>query len=323
MKYNARYWEKTEDRVLCKLCPHNCLIPLGKRGFCRARININNELISLNYGEVTAIALDPIEKKPLYHYKPGSYILSVSTYGCNMHCDFCQNYDLSQHDPFSRLISPKELVKIILKYDHNIGIAFTYNEPFIWYEYIYDCAKLLKTTNKDKDVVLVTNGFINPEPLKELLPYIDAMNIDLKSYNADYYRKICKATLEPVLETIKIAQENCFIEITTLIVTNENDNLEEIEKIAKFIASIDKDIPFHLSRYYPNYKMTTPPTPVSFMKQAKEVAEKHLNYVYVGNIPYEDRNTYCPNCKALVIDRTYGNFNQICPKCGTNIPLIV
>lgn len=323
MKYKARYWETFDDRVLCKLCPHDCLIPLGKRGFCRTRININNELISLNYGEVTALALDPIEKKPLYHYKPGSYILSVSTYGCNMRCDFCQNYELSQQDVYSRLISPKELVKLVMKHEHNIGIAFTYNEPFVWFEYIYDCAKLLKEAKQDKDVVLITNGYINPEPLKELLPYIDAMNIDLKAFSNDYYQKVCKASLEPVLETIKLAHANCFIEITTLIVTNENDNLTEIENIAKFIASVDKNIPLHLSRYYPNYKMTNPPTSVNFMKQAQEVAEKYLYYVYVGNIPYEDRNTYCPECKTLVIDRTYGSVHQTCPKCGLNIPLII
>jgi len=284
MKQKAMFYEKIGDKVHCCLCPHNCLIESGKLGKCNVRINDNGELFTENYGEITSLALDPIEKKPLNYFKPSTYILSAGTFGCNFKCDFCQNYSISQFKADSRFISKEDLVNTVLAAENSIGIAFTYNEPTIWYEYVYDCSKLLKEKDESKSVVLVTNGFINEEPLKKLLPYIDAMNIDLKSFNDNFYKNICDGRLKPVLKTIETAAKNCHVEITTLLVSGENDSAEEVEKIAKYIASIDKDIPLHLSRYFPNYKYKNPPTDIDFILKAEKIAKKYLNRVNIGNV---------------------------------------
>lgn len=181
-------------------------------------------------------------------------------------------------------MTKEELVETILNTPDNVGVAFTYNEPSIWYEYVYDCSKLLKQTNPDKAVVLVTNGYISQEPLIKLFPFVDAMNIDLKSFNSDYYKRLCEGKLTPVLKTIQTASKECHVEITTLLVSGENDRLEEVEQIAKYLNSIDRDIPLHLSRYFPNYKLENPPTDVKFLKKAGELASKYLNRVILGNI---------------------------------------
>lgn len=284
----AMYYNKLKDsKVHCVLCPHYCLISNGDLGKCNVRKNIKGELFTINFGEITSISMDPIEKKPLYFFKPGTSILSVGSFGCNLKCSFCQNYTIAQIEEFkghSNNVSPEELVDIILKRDDSIGIAFTYNEPSIWYEYVYEVSKLLKEKNPHKDVVLITNGFINEEPLRKLLPYVDGMNIDLKGFNNRYYNEICGGRLEPVLKTIEIAGKSTHIEVTTLLVTGENDNLEEVENIAKFLASVDKNIPLHLTRYFPTYKMNNPPTDLNFMYEAKKVADKYLNRVILGNI---------------------------------------
>ena len=284
----AMFYNKLgENTVHCVLCPHNCLIKEDDLGKCNVRRNIDGQLFTLNFGEITSISMDPIEKKPLHFYKPGTSILSVGSFGCNLKCSFCQNYSIAQIEEFSgnsNLASPEVLVDMILKRTDSIGIAFTYNEPSIWYEYIYEVSKLLKEKDKEKDVVLITNGFINEKPLRKLLPYIDAMNIDLKAFTNIYYNEICGGRLEPVLKTIEIAGKSIHIEVTTLLVTGENDNLEEVEDIAKFIASIDKNIPLHLTRYFPTYKMDNPATNLDFMYEAKEVAEQYLNRVKLVNI---------------------------------------
>lgn len=275
------------NKVHCVLCPHNCVIKENDLGKCNVRKNIDGKLFTLNFGEITSISMDPIEKKPLHFYKPGTSILSVGSFGCNLKCSFCQNYAIAQIEEFSgnsNSASPEVLVDMILKREDSIGIAFTYNEPSIWYEYIYEVSKLLKEKDKERDVVLITNGFINEEPFRKLLPYIDAMNIDLKGFNNTYYNKICGGRLEPVLKTIEIAGKSIHIEVTTLLVTGENDNLEEVENIAKFIARVDKNIPLHLTRYFPTYKMDSPSTNLNFMYEAKTVAEKHLNRVNLGNV---------------------------------------
>lgn len=284
MKTQAMFYEKLKDKVHCFLCPHNCVIAEGSYGKCSVRTNEGGELFAINYGEITSAAMDPIEKKPLYHFKPGSHILSVGSFGCNFACGFCQNYTISQAKPASRFVSGEELIDAALSIKDNIGIAFTYNEPSIWYEYVYDCAKLLKEAAPEKSVVLVTNGYISEEPLNMLLPYVDAVNIDLKSFNKEYYSKLCGGSLQPVLKSIETAAKACHVEVTTLLVTGENDSMEEVEKIAEFISSISPEIPLHLSRYFPRYKLNNPPTDIAFMKKAEETAKKYLRNVHLGNI---------------------------------------
>ncbi|HOB19162.1 MAG TPA: AmmeMemoRadiSam system radical SAM enzyme [Candidatus Atribacteria bacterium] len=285
MKVQARFYEKLKDKVHCFLCPHNCVIEKEGFGKCRVRINEGGDLYVINYGEITSLALDPIEKKPLHYFRPGTFILSAGTFGCNFTCGFCQNYEISQSRPPSESLTKEQLVQIILKTDSNTGIAFTYNEPAIWYEYVYDCARLLKKTDGRYAVVLVTNGYISEEPLKELLPYVDAMNIDLKGFSDDFYKRLCGGRLKPVLRTIETAiQASCHVEITTLLVSGQNDTLAEVERIAGYLGAIDKDIPLHLSRYFPRYKFKSPPTDIGFMREAEKAARKHLNRVLLGNV---------------------------------------
>ncbi|MFP4697769.1 MAG: AmmeMemoRadiSam system radical SAM enzyme [Eubacteriales bacterium] len=284
MKTKAKFYNSIKEDIHCYLCPHNCIIKEGNVGKCNVRLHEKGELYTLNYGDITALSLDPIEKKPLHYFKPSSQIISVGSYGCNMTCTFCQNYNISQTTVKGKYIPKEDLVDMIINTKDNIGIAFTYNEPSIWYEYIYDVSKLLKSKDNSSSVVLVTNGFISEEPLKELLPYVDAMNIDLKSFNQNYYKKICGASLKPVLNTIELAAKSCHIEVTTLLVSGENDSLEEIELISKFLSELDKTIPLHLSRYFPRYKMDNPATDINFMLKAKETADKYLDNIKLGNV---------------------------------------
>ncbi|MDF2612340.1 MAG: radical protein [Clostridia bacterium] len=284
MKTEALFYEKIKDKVHCFLCPHNCVIKDGHFGKCNVRIHEDGKLFTINYGEVTSISLDPIEKKPLYYFRPSTQILSVGSFGCNFTCDFCQNYSISQSVAQSTFVPKEDLVETVMTTKNNIGIAFTYNEPSIWYEYVYDSAKLLKEADKNASTVLVTNGYISEEPLKELFPYIDAMNIDLKSFSTRYYKDLCGGSLNPVLKTIEMAAKACHVEITTLLVTGENDSLEEVEEIARFLNTVNPDIPLHLSRYFPRYKLQSAPTDISFMRKAEETAGRYLHKVILGNI---------------------------------------
>jgi pyruvate formate lyase activating enzyme len=322
------FYERLEDNIRCRVCPHNCLISEGKFGICRVRTVKNGEPVSINYGEVTSAAVDPIEKKPLYHFKPSKNILSLGSFGCNMTCSFCQNYEISQGRPAAEFTSIEKLISLIPTIKNNVGVAFTYNEPMMWYEYMYEAAKKIKEHNKDTSIVVVTNGYINEEPLMKLLPYVDAMNIDLKGYTNKYYNKVCGAKLEPVLETIKRCNDNCHVEITTLLVSDENDSLEEVQEIAQFIASVNKDMPLHLSRYFPKYKMENEATNIETMLLAKEEAKKYLTHVYVGNVGGIDNNTYCPKCNAMLIERMgYSTKVNIkdgkCHSCGEKINIII
>jgi pyruvate formate lyase activating enzyme len=316
------YYEKKEKNIVkCHLCPHNCTIQDGNIGICKARKNINGILISLNYGKITSYAYDPIEKKPLYHFYPGSNILSIGSFGCNLACDFCQNWEIAHEDSLTMEIEDEDII-LLGKSRDSIGIAYTYNEPSISYEYVYHMAKLAKR-HKLKNV-LVTNGYINEEPLKQLLPHIDGMNIDLKSIEEDYYRRICKGKLEPVQKTIELAAKSTHVEITTLIIEGENDSDDEINRLAQWIRSIDKSIPLHLSKYFPAYKMKSPETTYDTLVRAKKIAKKYLDYVYIGNVWGIDNNTYCPNCSSQVISRyDRGEINGIrdrkCIKCGEKI----
>jgi pyruvate formate lyase activating enzyme len=284
MKIEARFYEKIDDKIHCFLCPHNCVIENGHFGKCNVRTHENGKLYTINYGEITSASLDPIEKKPIHYFRPHSNIFSVGSFGCNFRCSFCQNYSISQYRARSEYVTDENLVETTLSMKDNIGVAFTYNDPSIWYEYVYDCARLLKETDPNASVVLVTNGYFSEEPLKKLLPFVDAMNIDLKSFNNEYYRELCGGSLNPVLKAIEIAAKSCHVEITTLLVSGENDNLEDVEDIAKFISSIDKDIPLHLSRYFPRYKHENQPTDINFMRDAEKVAKKYLNRVKLGNV---------------------------------------
>lgn len=325
----AKFWEQLQgNRVRCRLCPQNCLIGEGKSGSCRARANHGGDLYSENYGKTSSIAVDPIEKKPLYHYKPSKLILSLGTFGCNLRCLHCQNYSISQQKVAARYFDPESVPPLINNFENNIGIAFTYNEPLIWYEYVHDVAKLVKEKQPDASVVLVTNGFINQEPLEELLPFVDAMNIDLKSFSDETYKKLCGGRLEPVLETIKTASKHCHLEVTTLLIPDTNDSEEEIREIARFLAGINENIPLHLSRYYPQFLLNKPATPKETLLRASGIAREHLNHVYIGNLPEADTNTYCPNCGKVLIERKYYHTKihlkePSCPRCGEAINIIL
>lgn len=284
MKMEAMFFERLKDKVHCYLCPHHCVIENGHTGKCNVRTHENGKLHTINYGEITSASLDPIEKKPLKFFRPSTSIFSVGSFGCNFTCGFCQNYRISQFRSESTFVSKEQLVHIVQTTENNTGLAFTYNEPSIWYEYIYDTAKLLKETDPNMAVVLVTNGYINEKPLKKLLPYIDAMNIDLKSFSSNYYQRLCGGKLEPVLKTIEIAATACHVEITTLLVSGENDHLEEVEKIALFLKNINHRIPLHLTRYFPRHRFDAPPTDTIFMTKAREVAQKYLSNVLLGNL---------------------------------------
>lgn len=284
MQKEAAYYEKQKSgKVQCLLCPKNCIIACGKQGFCRARKNIDGTLYSLVFGKTTGLAVDPIEKKPLYHFHPEEFILSLGTRGCNLACVFCQNWRISQNpNAYLEDITKEEIVAEAIR-RKTFGIAYTYNEPFIWYEFVRETAMLAK--GKGLENVLVTNGYVNPEPLEELLPFIGAMNIDLKAMDDQFYRSTCKATLDPVLNTIKRAKQSTHVELTNLIIPTLNDSNVQIEKLTEWVFNnTGADTPLHLSRYFPCYELNLPPTPVETLLRAKVIAEKKLKYVYLGNI---------------------------------------
>lgn len=276
MKEASFYKRFGTQSAKCLLCPHECTITNGHTGICRVRENIEGKLYANTYAKVSALALDPIEKKPLSRYKPGSHILSVGSMGCNFKCGFCQNYHLAHKVPPLKDVPVDELLNISDSLEESIGIAFTYNEPLIWYEYVYEVA----AKNK-KDTVLVTNGFINSEPLNKLLPHINAINIDLKSMNPDFYKKICRGSLSNVKQTIIAANNQTHVELTFLAIPYNNDSTDEMKELSKWIANIDKSIPLHIIPFRPMYKMTdTPPQSYKRLEELKHIAMKKLDYVY-------------------------------------------
>lgn len=331
MTKSALFWEKKEDgKVQCRLCPHNCLLEEGKTGLCLGRENQGGQLVTHNWGEVSSLALDPIEKKPLFHFYPGSYILSAGTYGCNFSCDHCQNWQISQRKALTDFIPPEILVRTAKeRMPLNIGIAYTYNEPLIWYEYVLDCAQLARKEGLKN--VLVTNGYINEEPLRQILPFIDALNIDVKAMKEDFYRRICKGKLAPVLRTVEICHEQgVHIEITNLLIPSLNDSEEDIRLLVDWLSSLDPTIPLHFTRYFPAYKMSLPPTPISTLIRAREIALEKLQYVYTGNVPYEEgETTFCPQCKRAVIKRAGMGVREMnlrgktCAFCGYELNIVV
>lgn len=282
----ARYYIKKDNgNVHCLLCPHNCHIKNNKKGICKVRINQDGDLFAESYGQISSFALDPIEKKPLYNYYPGSYILSVGSYGCNFSCSFCQNNSISFGIPETSYISPENLVNkaFSLKDSDNIGLAYTYNEPFMSYEYVLDCCKLIR--KKGMKNVLITNGYVQEAPLLEILPYIDAMNIDLKSFSQDFYKKICNGDVEYVKNTIELAANACHVEITCLVIPGLNDSPKEIEDMSLWLSNLSPEIPLHLTRFFPRYKMTDKErTPKATLVKLAEIANHHLKNVYLGNV---------------------------------------
>ncbi len=326
MKKEARYYIPSESgAVQCLLCPHNCRVSDGGTGICGIRINDGGKLYSLIYGELTAMAMDPIEKKPLYHFHPGSTILSIGTRGCNFKCSYCQNWNISQNaNARSDYYSPEQLVEKALE-NGSVGIAYTYSEPMIWFEYVMDCAALARKRGLKN--VLVTNGFVNPEPLDDYLELIDAMNIDLKNFREESHKKYQKGRLSPVLDTIKRSHGRCHLELTTLIVTGINDSLEEMEEIIDWIAALDRSIPWHVSRYHPGYRYDEPATDIDLILRVCDAAGRKLEHVYCGNISgsYGRSDTSCPACGAIVINRSgystrvTGLSEGKCVKCGYNL----
>ena len=315
--------------VVCTLCPHACQLDEGERGRCRGRFVQDGKLYAGNYGRVSSLALDPIEKKPLYHFYPGSLILSVGTIGCNLTCRFCQNWMIAQEDAETEELSPEDLVTLAIRYrpEGNIGIAYTYSEPVVWFDYILDTARLGK--EKGLKNVLVTNGYINPEPLEELIPYFDGVNLDLKGSDL-FYKTNCGGRLQPVLNTARKLAGRVHLEVTNLLLPGENDSEEDITSLVRFLADLDRKIPLHFSRYFPQYQMTLSSTPLSTLKTAFLLAKKELYYVYVGNIQDSKYSTtFCPECGEVWIVRRASSvmFSGIkeghCLRCGKEADIIL
>ena len=331
MPKEAMLYKKTEDsKVSCFLCSHHCLISDGKFGICGVRENRNGVLYTHAYGKLIARNIDPIEKKPLYHFLPGSRSFSVATIGCNFQCGFCQNWQISQATEAKTLgltpkeVSPEEVVNQA-KESGTESISYTYTEPTIFFEYAYEISQLAKEDGLFN--VFVTNGYMTKEAIQTIHPFLDAANVDLKSFRDDYYRKVCKGTLTPVLKSIELMKKlNVWVEVTTLVVPGENDSEEELMKIANFLAGLDISIPWHISRFYPQYKMEDREgTPMEILNQAYDIGKSAgLRYVYLGNVG-KGNNTYCYQCHRLLIERHgfsiegYQIREGRCPQCGSPI----
>lgn len=326
----AMLWESLgEGRVRCVLCAHRCTIPPGGRGVCQVRENRNGKLYSLVYGRLVSQALDPVEKKPLFHFLPGTGTLSLATVGCNFRCDFCQNHEISQfpREHGGRIVGepvePEEIVEAA-KETGARSISYTYTEPTVFFEFCRDVGRL--AAEEGLRNVFVTNGYMTEEALAEARGWLHAANVDLKSFSEDFYRRFCGASLQPVLETIaRMWEAGIWVEVTTLVIPGRNDSEEQLRWIAEFLVGISPDIPWHVSRFVPAYKAwDLPPTPLSTLRRAREIGlSAGLRYVYMGNVPGEGEDTLCPGCGRTLI-RRYGFFvlqNDLvegaCPHCGT------
>ncbi|TCL56042.1 pyruvate formate lyase activating enzyme [Hydrogenispora ethanolica] len=324
----ARYYEiLPEGQLICRLCPQQCRIAPEKSGFCRVRSHREGRLTAENFGRIASIALDPIEKKPLYHYYPCHSILSVGTIGCNLACRFCQNWQISREKAPTQSLDPAQLAGLAVRASRehgSIGLAYTYSEPGVWFEFLMATMPLLRERGLKN--VLVTNGFLQPEPWADLLEWTDAANIDLKGFDAGYYRRLCSGSLEPVLANIRAAAGRIHLELTTLIIPGENDRPEEIRALAQWIADLDPEIPLHLSRYFPNYQLTAPPTPLETMEEAHRIAREYLRFVYLGNTG-GGNDTRCPECGAVWVERNGYRTKLLsgadCPGCGRKVSLVL
>lgn len=326
------YEQLPEGKVHCRLCPHDCTFGPGKSGKCRVRKNVEGTLFSANYGQAGGYALDPIEKKPLYHFFPGTYILSAGAKGCNLKCEFCQNWQLAHGDHEEVDITPMGLVNALGRYQSYydvIGLAYTYSEPFMWYEFVLDACRLARKSGLKN--VIVTNGFIKEEPLQQLLPYVDALNIDIKAFNEEFYEKVAHGSLEPVLETAQAAKKcGCHVELTTLLIPGLNDSEGEIQSLVSWVATaLGRETPLHFSRYFPNYKLHLEPTPMETLTRARKMALTVLDHVYLGNAgPGDFVNTFCPECGTRIISRDSGHvevsslYDGNCTQCGQKLNII-
>lgn len=314
-----------EGVVKCKTCNHRCKIKPDKWGKCRVRKNDNGKLNVYNYGMVSSIAVDPIEKKPLYNFKPGSDVLSFGTVSCNFRCLHCQNYEIAFSDlnfPYLKEMTTKDIVKMVN--EKNVqGVAWTYNEPAIWHEFTLDSSKLVKKNNKNLYVIYVTNGYVTKESVDQHV--LDAANIDIKGFNERFYKKICKASLDKVLESTEyMYKKGIHIEITNLVIPGENDSNKDLKDFSDWVYSLGKEIPVHFSRFHPDHQMMDKPaTPIETLERAAKIAMKTgLEYVYLGNIwGHKLENTFCPNCEFKIIERD-GYLTKVniidkkCPECG-------
>ncbi|HDD46387.1 MAG TPA: AmmeMemoRadiSam system radical SAM enzyme [Candidatus Aenigmarchaeota archaeon] len=326
----AYHYIRLGNNVQCLLCPNQCILEHGERGRCRVRINNNGKLYTLVYGNPTAVHVDPIEKKPLFHFLPSTKAFSIATAGCNFRCLNCQNWQISQFPPEKTEnydMMPKVVVNNAIT-ESCSSIAYTYNEPSVFYEYMYDTAKLAKE-HKLRNL-WITNGYMNEKPLRELCKYLDAANVDLKSFSEKIYNELNAGRLEPVLNTLKVLKsEGVWFEITNLVVPTYTDDIDMIRDMVEWIAkNLGKDYPLHFSRFFPHYKLThLPPTPIDFLEQARKIAmDAGLKFVYIGNVPnHKAQNTYCPRCGRLLVERrgyyvaSMNIENNACKFCGEHI----
>jgi pyruvate formate lyase activating enzyme len=331
-RHAAALWKRADGGdVDCLLCEHRCRIPPGRRGVCRVRENAGGELLTLVYGRIIAEHVDPIEKKPLYHFLPGSSSYSVAAVGCNFQCGFCQNWQISQAPRAGELpgepVAPETIVDAALRHGC-ASISYTYTEPTIFYEFACDVARPARWAGLKN--VFVTNGFMTPEAVGEMVEWLDAANVDLKSWQDAFYRRVCKGRLEPVKASLRLLLEaGVHVEVTTLLVTGRTDSPEDLRGIAGFLASLSPDLVWHVSRYHPDFEMTAPPTPSETVEAAVEIGRRAgLRFVYAGNVPGA-QHTVCPSCGTVVIERVGLETRRVhlrgaaCGGCGAALPIVV
>ncbi|MBU4199048.1 MAG: AmmeMemoRadiSam system radical SAM enzyme [Verrucomicrobia bacterium] len=327
----AKFWHPAEaGKIQCELCPHHCILPDQQVGRCGIRVAIEGQLQARGYGLISSRHNDPIEKKPLYHFHPGREIFSIGGWGCNLACQFCQNWTISQQvDGKAEIIIPESVVRSA-RAEASVGIAYTYNEPLINIEFVRDCAELARKAGLVN--VLVTNGYLEEKPAEFLLPLIDALNIDIKSMDDAFYRKQCRGSLEPVLRFSRQAvAAGCHVEITNLLIPGLNDAEEQVGRLSRWIREhLGKSVPLHLSAYRPEYRMTLPPTPVVVLERAYKRCRCDLEYVYLGNMRTDEgQNTVCPQCGSIQISRSgyatriMGLVGGACAKCGRKADVIM
>lgn len=305
--FEASHYHSDGEKIVCDLCPHRCVLLPDSFGRCKSRKNVDGKLVAYNYGRISSLAVDPIEKKPLYHFRPGSDIFSVGGIGCNLRCNYCQNYSISQ-SPIGKkrttYKSPADLAALCRQQGLS-QMAFTYNEPIIWFEYMKDVAE----SDPGLDIIVVSNGMINEWPMEELCRFTKAMNIDVKAFNQEFYDKLCGGKLDAVLNSCEVAFENkVHLELTYLVIPGYNDNPGDVRKFVGWVRDhLSPDVPVHFTRFHPDYNMTDVRlTPVDTLQKLKDIAKKEgLNFVYIGNVMTEDdSDTYCPECGELLIERT-------------------
>lgn len=325
----ASYWHVTpKGPVACELCPQRCVVADGERGVCNLRENRGGVLYAAAYGEVASFAVDPIEKKPLYHYHPGDDILSVGPNGCNFTCRGCQNYQISQEAVPTQYAGPEQLAEISLRRD-SPGIAYTYTEPLVWFEYVRDACRA--AADKGLYNVAVTNGFLEEAPAREIAPLLGAANVDVKSLSDEFYREYCGGRLAPVLRTCEIFKKNLHLEVTNLLVTGLSDTEEAVTEFVQWVVEhLGRDTPVHFSRYFPHYEMDAPPTPTHHLLRAKEIADRDLYYVYLGNVAgVGGTDTHCPKCGNLLVERSgyrgvvVGLDGGKCNNCGRPSEIVI